>query len=509
MNERASLYLLQIENATKTFPGVKALSSVNLQVKRGSVHALLGENGAGKSTLVKIVSGNFAPAPGSSMTLDDRRYAPASPREAMTAGVRVVHQELNLLPYLSIAENIFLDGLPHKGPFVDYRELYSNTRLLLERVGLGLDPATPVELLGVAQMQLVEIAKAISAKCKLLILDEPTASLSSRDAGRLFEIIRSLQKPEPAGPGLTTIFISHHLSEIYEIADTLSILRNGEMVTTRSVAETTIPQIVSAMVGRQLKSEYPFLKEATEAAEPIMEVRDLRFKGNKYPVSFTLKKGEILGIAGLVGSKRTETVRAIFGADPKESGDLFIGGEKAFIRSPSDAVAAGLSLLTENRKEQGLVLDMTVACNVTMAALEKVSRGGFVDAAVERSEARRLSEELGVKTPSVEQLVRNLSGGNQQKVVLAKWLFRDARVLIFDEPTRGIDVGARYEIYLLLWKLLEEGKGILIVSSDLSELMGICHRILVFSDGKITGDVAREDFDQERILSYAYRNYIN
>ncbi|MDR1977302.1 MAG: sugar ABC transporter ATP-binding protein [Synergistaceae bacterium] len=503
MDKIASPRLLQIDNVTKTFPGVKALLSVNLEVRRGSVHALLGENGAGKSTLVKIVGGGYLPDPGGSMTFDGAPYAPSSPYDAIIAGVRVVHQELNLLPYLSVAENIFLDSLPRRGPFVDYRKLYSETGLLLSRVGLDLNPASPVELLSVAQMQLVEIAKAISTSCKLLILDEPTASLSSRDAERLFGIVRALRDQ-----GLTTIYISHHLKEIYEIADCLSILRNGEMVTTRPVSGTSIPQIVSAMVGRQLDSEYPVGKTPA-SRETIMEVRNLRFDGNKYPVSFSLKKGEILGIAGLIGSKRTETVRAIFGADRKKSGEVFIGGKKVDIRSPADAVEAGLSLLTEDRKGQGLVLDMTLANNVTLAAPDKVSRAGVIDMKAERLSARRLSAELDIKTPSVDQLVRNLSGGNQQKVVLAKWLFKDANILIFDEPTRGIDVGAKYEIYLLLWTLLEKGKGILIVSSDLNELMGICHRILVFSDGKITADLERGDFDQERILSYAYQNYID
>lgn len=335
-----------------------------------------------------------------------------------------------------------------------------------------------------------------------MILDEPTASLSTRDAERLFEIIRTLQRQ-----GLSTIYISHHLKEIYEIADTLTILRNGEVVENRLVSEVQIPQIVASMVGREMESEYPFM-EGQPSQKILMDVQKLRFKGNPHEISFSLKQGEILGISGLVGSKRTETVRALFGADPQIGGKVFIEGNEIKIKSPSDAVNAGLSLLTEDRKEQGLVLPMSIANNITLPALSNVSQMGFIDIQQENRAAEDSKKELNIKTPSIEQTVRNLSGGNQQKVVLGKWLFKDAKIFIFDEPTRGIDVGAKYEIYLLLWKLLEKGKGILIVSSDLNELLGICHRILVFSDGKITANIERKDFDREKILSYAYQNYI-
>ena len=309
--------------------------------------------------------------------------------------------------------------------------------------------------------------------------------------------------------GLSVIYISHHLSEIFKIADTLSVLRNGSMVLTRPVSEMDLPQIVSAMVGRQMDSEYPFLEGSPVTEQPILEVRGLRFRGNPHSLSFVLKKGEILGISGLVGSLRTEAMRALFGADPKEAGEILLDGTEVRISSPSDAVRSGICLLTEDRKEQGLVLDLPVVQNVSLASLQKVSHSGILDFGEERHRAEELCESLSIRTPSVDQLVRNLSGGNQQKVVLAKWLLRDARVLIFDEPTRGIDVGAKYEIYLLLWRLLAEGKGILVVSSDLSELMGICHRILVFSDGEIVAEVPRKAFDQEKILSFAYKNYLH
>ncbi len=494
--------VLQLRKISKSFPGVKALTDVDLELGAGECLALLGENGAGKSTLIKAVCG-FHQADSGEMFLDGVPYVPTKPVDAFQAGIRVVYQEFNLLGYLTVAENIYFDRLPRKGPLVDYRKLYRDAQALLEYLGLDMNPRTPVEMLGVAQMQLVEIAKAISSDCRVLILDEPTATLSPKDIARLFEIVRRLKDK-----GIGVIFISHHLKEVYEIADRLTVLRNGEVIGTRPVAETGIPEIVSMMVGRSMETEYPFLEDSKPTDKVIFEARNLRIAGGRHDLSFRLRQGEILGIAGLVGSKRTETLRAIFAADRRASGEIYIDGAEVKINSPRDAVRAGLSLLTEDRKNQGLILEMPVYANVTMAALDKASRNGLMDRAEEAAAAEKYISELRIKTPSARQLVRNLSGGNQQKVVLAKWLYRDARIIFFDEPTRGIDVGARYEIYLLLWDLLAKGKGVLLVSSDLNELMGICHRILVFSAGKITGEVLRQDFSQERILGYAYQEYL-
>jgi ribose transport system ATP-binding protein len=494
--------ILSIENVSKEFPGVRALSGVSISIRAGEVHVLVGENGAGKSTLIKIICGNY-PADGGRMTLCGEAYAPRNPREAMDAGIRVVYQEFNLLSYLSVAENIFFDRLPSKGLLVDRKKLYADAAAVLRRVGLDVDPRTPVEMLGVAQMQLIEIAKAISSKCRTLILDEPTATLSPGEISRLFDIIRTEKQQ-----GLTVIYISHHLKEIYEIGDRVSVLRNGELVGTRTAGEIDIPHIISMMVGRRMDSEYPFLDNPAPTDEPLLEVRGLRAPSRTretHEISFTLRRGEILGISGLVGSGRTEAMRAIFGADRKAGGSIILDGREVRISSPRDAVANGICLLTEDRKSQGLILDMPLYANISMAALDKFTRGGLLDRGEELRQAARMSEELSIKTPSARQIVRNLSGGNQQKAVLAKWILRDARVLIFDEPTRGIDVGAKFEIYLLLWRLLAEGKGILIVSSDLNELMGICHRIVVFSGGQVSGEVARRDFNQELILKYAYR----
>ncbi|MCL2146968.1 MAG: sugar ABC transporter ATP-binding protein [Synergistaceae bacterium] len=491
--------ILSINGITKSFPGVKALSNVSFSIREGEVHALVGENGAGKSTLVKILCGYYK-ADGGEILFNGKPYLPQTPRAAMDSGIRVVYQEFNLLSYLSVAENIFFDHLPRKGGvLVDKKKLYANTLKVLKRVGLNVDPELPAELLGVAQMQLVEIAKAISSSCRVLILDEPTATLSPGEISRLFEIIKTEKNL-----GLTVIYISHHLKEIYEIGDRVTVLRNGEFVGTSDVSGISIPQIVSMMVGRQMGIEYPFNDNISPEEIPRLEVRKLRIAGNPHEISFELRRGEILGISGLVGSKRTETVRAIFGADEKRGGTVLLDGKKLNIRSPRDAVRQGICLLTEDRKTQGLILDMPLASNISLAALDKVTRFGVISKNVENFEAERLSKELAIKTPSLRQLARNLSGGNQQKAVLAKWLFRDAKVLIFDEPTRGIDVGAKYEIYLLLWRLLAEGKGVLMISSDLSELMGVCHRIIVFSRGQVSGEVLRPNFEQERILKYAY-----
>ncbi|MDR2179978.1 MAG: sugar ABC transporter ATP-binding protein [Synergistaceae bacterium] len=492
--------ILSIRNLSKYFPGVRALSDVSLSVRKGEVHVLVGENGAGKSTLIKIICGIYAPD-GGTMVLAGDPYSPRTPREAIDKGIRVVYQEFNLLSYLSVAENIFFDRLPRRGGiWVDRKKLFRDAVETLRRVGLDVDPWAPVELLGVAQMQLVEIAKAVSSKCRVLILDEPTATLSPGEISRLFEIIRTEKRQ-----GLTVIYISHHLKEIYEIGDRITVLRNGELVGTKKTEEIDIPRIVSMMVGRQMDAEYPFMDSPEPTDEPLLEVKGLRIASSPHEISFHLKKGEILGISGLVGSRRTETVRAVFGADKKFGGSVSLEGRLLNVASPGDAVREGICLLTEDRKSQGLVLDMSVEANISLAALDKFSRLGLIDKKKERAAAENMATELAIKTPSMLQLTRNLSGGNQQKVVLAKWILRDARVLIFDEPTRGIDVGAKYEIYLLLWRLLAEGKGIVIVSSDLNELVGICHRIVVFSNGAVSGEVLRRDFQQEKILEYAYR----
>ncbi|MFI6900226.1 sugar ABC transporter ATP-binding protein [Nonomuraea sp. NPDC050394] len=489
--------MMRVTGLVKRFPGVVALDGVDLDIRAGEIHALVGENGAGKSTLVKALAGIHVPD-GGSMTLDGRPYRPGSAADGLAAGISVVHQELALLPYLTVAENLFLRALPRKAGVVDRRRLRTDAAALLAEIGLDVAPDTPVERLGIAQMQLVEIAKAISAEARLLIMDEPTATLTSRESGRLFGILRGLRER-----GVAIVYISHHLQEVLELADRVTVLRNGRSVVSRPMAGVTAPDLVRAMVGRDLAQEYPPLPERAPGEETL-RVTGLRVSGFEGPLSFSVRAGEVVGFAGLVGAGRTEAMRAIFGADTALAGNIQLHGRKVRIRHPKDAVRHGISLLTEDRKSQGLVLDLPISANVTLAKL----RGALLSFKRERALAQRLGGRLHLRSAGVSQHVRTLSGGNQQKVVLAKWLNAGSDVLIVDEPTRGIDVGAKYEIHELLLGLAAEGKALLVVSSDLPELMGICDRILVFSRGKIAGEVARADFDAEHILTLAYSGYL-
>lgn len=494
--------ILELRDVGKTFPGVVALNGIGLQLRRGETHIMLGENGAGKSTLIKLLAGIYQPDFGE-IFLDGQPYKPKTPHDAQVHGVRIVHQELNLLPYLSIAENLMLEHLPRRFGIVDRLALNRHASQLLAEVGLAVDPRTLVAELGVAQMQLVEIAKAVGYDSKLLVLDEPTATLTPPEIERLFVIIKRLK-----AKGVTIIYISHRLHEVFEIGDRVTVLRNGRLVETSDLEGLTVPHLVRKMIGRDIADEYGF-DAAIAPGAVALDVKDLKRMPDSAPVSFSVRHGEIVGVAGLVGSGRTEVMRAIFGADARTGGDIDVNGKPAKIRTPRDAVRAGLGFLTEDRKSQGLLLDMPVDINCTITDLTKVSHAGLLDRREERTAATELVRQLQVKTASVDTPVRNLSGGNQQKVVLAKWLFRGTSTLILDEPTRGVDVGARREIYQLLWMLAANQKAIVMVSSDLPELIGMCHRIIVFSNGKLVGELPRSQFDQERILSLAYQEHVH
>ncbi|MDJ0466402.1 sugar ABC transporter ATP-binding protein [Streptomyces sp. H27-C3] len=496
----ADEYVLKAAGISKAFPGVKALDDVQLQLRPGEVHALLGENGAGKSTLVRILAGIQPPDAGE-MTLGGQVYAPRDASAAMRAGVQVVHQELNLLPNLTVAENLFFQHLPRRFGLVDRRTLNRRAAELLAEVGLEVHPGTKVEGLGIAQMQLLEIARTLWQDCRVLVMDEPTATLTARETERLFEVMRRL-----TARGTAILYISHHLAEVFEIGDRMTVFRNGGHVVTKDLADTDTAEVIRLMVGRDLSQEYPPHVERPIGPE-LIRARQLHPRGGS-PVSFTLHGGEVVGVAGLVGSGRTETVRALFGADHHDGGQVYVKGKPVRIRTPRDAVRHGISLLTEDRKGQGLVLDMPVAANITLAATRKISRGGLLRRAEEDRHAHEAVKGLGVRTPGIRTAVRTLSGGNQQKVVLGRWLLAGTDVLVVDEPTRGIDVGARYEIHQQLTDLAGDGKALLVVSSDLPELMGICDRILVFSRGRIAGEVARDGFDSSRILALAYSGYV-
>jgi len=489
--------ILRLRGVGKRFPGVRALHDVSMEVERGEAHVLVGENGAGKSTLINLLAGIYAADEGE-ITFDGRPYRPRTPMDAFRAGIRVVHQELNLLSNLTVAENLLFEELPQRHGLVDFPEINRRATALLAQVGLDIPPSIPVERLGVAQTQLVEIAKALSHDSKLLILDEPTATLTSREIDRLFSILRQLK-----AAGVTIIYISHRLHEIFEIGDRVTVLRDGQWVATRPLASLVVADLVKLMVGRSVEDAHQFRQDVPVGGE-ILRVEGLRRSHALPEVSFAVRRGEILGVAGLVGSGRTETMRALFGADPSVAGKVFVDDVEIRIRAPGDAVEHGLCLLTEDRKTQGLMLGMSCVENITITDLAKVSRWGLVRHAGEERAASELVRELRIKTPSIHQIVRNFSGGNQQKVVIAKWLFRGAKVLVCDEPTRGIDVGAKEEIYELLWGLAAQGRGIVLVSSDLAELVSLCHRIIVFAHDRIVGEVKRPEFDQRRILSLAY-----
>jgi ribose transport system ATP-binding protein len=492
--------ILTLKLVGKRFPGVVALRRVSLEIARGEGHVLLGENGAGKSTLINLLAGLYQADEGE-IIFDNKPYRPRAPTDAYRAGIRVVHQELSMLSQMTVGENLMFENLPNRHGIVNYTETNRRAAALLEEVGLDVAATMLVSRLGVAQMQLIEIAKALGYESKLLILDEPTASLTSKEVDRLFEILSPIK-----ARGVTILYISHRLHEIGEIGDRVTVLRDGQLVATRPLEGLTISDIVRMMVGRAIKDEHVFRGDVEVGGEAL-RVEGLRRNAKSPEVSLRVDKGEIVGVAGLVGSGRTETVRAIFGADPKIAGDIYVEGARAEIASPRDAVAHGLCLMTEDRKGQGLLLGMSCVHNITITVLRNLSRRRSPDSEAERSATTQLVEDRRSKTPAIDQAVRNFSGGNQQKVVIAKWLFRGSKVLICDEPTRGIDVGARAEIYDLLWNLAAEGRGTLFISSDLPELLAMCHRIIVFSKGRVVGEVLRPEFDQHRILSMAYEGF--
>ncbi len=488
----------------KSFPGVQALAEVNFDLRRGEVHALVGENGAGKSTLARIIAGAEIPNSGR-MYFRESPYQPGSRADAELYGIRMVMQELHLIANLTIAENIFINKLPHTFGIIDCEKLNRSAKELMKQVGLGdVDPATPVGFLGTGQQQMVEIAAGLSQQCRILVLDEPTASLTAAETELLFTQIAGLKTD-----GVGIIYISHRIEEVVRIADRITVLRDGKVISTHPAEQLSVDGIIRMMVGRSLERQR--LRCTTTQGDVALGVVGLS-RGNKIKdITFEVHSGEILGVAGLMGSGRTEMVRALFGADRCDSGAVCLGPSKKplKIRSPGDAVRNGIALLSENRREEGLLLSLPVRVNISLPRLFGVSRFGWIDMEEDRAVADKYTDALSIRCSSCEQVVGELSGGNQQKVVIAKWIYRDADVFFFDEPARGVDVGAKFEIYRMLGELAEKGKAVMVISSDLKELMAVCDRIMVISAGRVAATYSRGEWSQEKIMSAAFSGYIN
>lgn len=491
--------LVLMEGIAKEFPGVHALVDARFELQPGEVHALVGENGAGKSTLMKILAGVYHRDAGQ-IRFKGSEVEISSPRAAQQLGISIIHQELNLMPHLTVAQNIFVGREPRAGlPFVpDERKLNEQALELFESLHLKLDPRRKVADLAVAQHQMIEIARALSYNAEVLIMDEPTAALAETEIDELFRIIRKLREK-----GVGIVHISHRLQELAQISDRVTVMRDGRYIDTVRTSEAPIERIIGMMVGRTIFEATPEIPEHP-AEENLLEVRGLNRGRMVRDVSFSLRRGEILGFAGLVGAGRTEVARAIFGADRPESGEILVRGQRVAINSPADAVRHGIGYLSEDRKRYGLALGLDVETNVVLAAFRRfVGVLGRVNTRQTRSAVQRQVERLAIRTPSLRQRVRNLSGGTQQKVVVAKWLTADTEILIFDEPTRGIDVGAKSEIYRLLNDLAHEGRGIIMISSELPEILRMSHRIVVMCEGRVTGELTAAEATQERIMTYA------
>ncbi|MGV9769444.1 sugar ABC transporter ATP-binding protein [Microbacterium sp. NPDC003461] len=490
--------LLTAKGITKAYGGVQALSDGQLTLRRGEVHAVMGENGAGKSTLMKILTGSVS-ADSGEVVYKGEPLTATKPQDVRAAGISIVYQEFNLLPDLSVAQNVLIGREPASRipGFISERTLRGEVEELFERIGVTVDPSRRVGELSVAEQQMVEIAKALSTSCELLILDEPTAALTDSEIDALFRVIRDLR-----AQGVAIVYISHRMSELVRIVDRVTVMRDGAFVAEHLLADLGMDQLIREMVGREISNQYP-PRPPTDVGEATLEVRGLSTAGLLKDISFTARRGEVLGIAGLIGAGRTELARAVFGADPRTSGEVLLDGKALSIRAPHQAIAQGIGYVTEDRKSDGLMLELGVEQNILLAGYSRFSRAGFVRNRPARRAAEELVERLNIKLASLGQEAGTLSGGNQQKVVLAKWLCTRARVLIFDEPTRGIDVGAKYEIYELIFELVRQGMTVLVISSELPEVLGITDRILVMAEGRITADLVTAETSQQEITTFA------
>ena len=487
---------MRVSGINKSFPGVKALDNVNFAVRKGTVHALCGENGAGKSTLMKIINGIYK-ADSGQIFLDEQPVDIKNPIQAKEHGIAMIAQELNYVPEMSIEENLFLGRLPvNKLGKVDWKTVRRETIKFLEQENLPYSPTQKLKTLTVSDIQMLEIIKAISYNAEIVIMDEPTSAITNREVEVLFEKIEQLKQR-----GVSMVYISHKMDEVFRIADDITILRDGKTVETHPASEMNLDQVIALMVGRKMDNVYP--KEEVEIGDPILEVEGLGSKGVFKDITFNARKGEIVGFAGLMGAGRTETMRAVFGLDPYDEGTIQVHGKEVSIKKVSDSIDQKVVMLSEDRRRYGIIPIRSVMENASVSSLDKVFYGGKCHPRIERELVGKYFEKMNVKTPSLETAIQALSGGNQQKVLLAKWMLRDPDVLILDEPTRGIDVGAKFEIYRLMTDMVEEGKTVIMVSSELPELIGMCDRIYVMNQGRIKGCLEKEEFSQEAIMRYA------
>ena len=489
--------LLIMKSIEKSFPGVKALQNAYLELEKGEVNVILGENGAGKSTLMKILTGVYSKDSGE-IFLNGEKIEVKTPKEAEKYGISIIYQEFNLLPHLRVSENIFITRLP-KNSFgiVDEKKLFENTEKILKKLNLNINPNEIVANLSVAQQQMVEIAKALSVNCQILIMDEPTAALTESEINDLFKVIKDLKEK-----GVGIIYISHRMEELKHIANKVTIMRDGQYINTLNFKDTTLDEMISLMVGRSLENQFP--KRKKNIGEVILEIKELSKRGKFKDVSFQLKKGEILGFSGLMGAGRTEVARAIFGADLIDSGEIILEGKKLNIKTPRDAIKEGIAYLTEDRKKDGLLLNLSVEDNIMVSNPNSYSNNMKICNFNKSKElCEKFIKSMNIKTPNLKQEIKNLSGGNQQKAIIARWLCEEKKILMIDEPTRGIDVGAKREVYLLMNQLVEEGVSIIMISSELPEVLGMSDRVLIMREGRVTGILPVEELNQEKIMYYA------
>ena len=489
--------ILRMQGIQKYFSGVHALKGVDFELKAGEVHALMGENGAGKSTLIKVLCG-IHKRDGGTVEYFGEEVNFTNIADSQAAGISVVHQELNMMNHLSVAQNMFIGREPKKGIMIDDSRMVREAKALFDMIGVKIDPTVKLGELTVGKQQMVEIAKAVSRDCKLLILDEPTAALTQPEVEELFKIMNDLK-----AKGIGMIYISHRMDEINRISDRVTVMRDGEYVGTANTAEVTKDDIVKMMVGRVIMGDKKEASAVPADAPVVLEVKNLNAGKAVKNVSFQLRKGEILGFAGLMGAGRTEVARALYGADPRQTGEIYINGKPANIKTPEQAVKNGICYLSEDRKRYGLMLGKSVAENSAIASVDKFIKNGWIDDKAMAETAAEYNAKLRTKTPSMEQLLKNLSGGNQQKVIIARWLIKDCDIFIFDEPTRGIDVGAKSEIYTLIEDLAAKGKSVIVISSELAEIQRMSDRVIVMCEGRITGELDIADATQEEIMKYA------